>query len=166
MELINVDVNLAINQFNQIVKSQVVHMEKRFIIGKQPRKEWFDKECSLTRRNVRRLYRKYHHSLDKDDRVVFCIARRGEYKNMIARKKKELNEKLLTELLNSVKCQKTFWETIKKVSNKKVQPQNNINVDQWFSHFKSVLEKEADDLADDEIMDGVDGVDGADEFLV
>eukprot|EP00745_Piridium_sociabile_P014995 TRINITY_DN220_c0_g1_i2.p1 TRINITY_DN220_c0_g1~~TRINITY_DN220_c0_g1_i2.p1 ORF type:complete len:782 (+),score=58.82 TRINITY_DN220_c0_g1_i2:69-2414(+) len=136
-------------------------MGKRICIGKQPHKEWFDNECRLKRRKVRRLLRKYKHSVDKDDRVLYCIERR-EYKNMLARKKTKHRELLLTELLNSVKCQKTFWEIIRKVSRKKTQPQNSISIDQWFEHFKRVLEKEADDSIEE---DTEEDVDEEEEFL-
>eukprot|EP00745_Piridium_sociabile_P014999 TRINITY_DN220_c0_g1_i5.p1 TRINITY_DN220_c0_g1~~TRINITY_DN220_c0_g1_i5.p1 ORF type:complete len:431 (+),score=53.42 TRINITY_DN220_c0_g1_i5:76-1293(+) len=159
--LIDVDISLAINRFNQIVRDQALYMEKRICIGKQPHKEWFDNECRLKRRKVRRLLRKYKHSVDKDDRVLYCIERR-EYKNMLARKKTKHRELLLTELLNSVKCQKTFWEIIRKVSRKKTQPQNSISIDQWFEHFKRVLEKEADDSIEE---DTEEDVDEEEEFL-
>ena len=91
------------------------------------------------KRKVRKLLRRFNKTLDKEDRNFYCIARR-EYKNLIKRKKKEYNDSLINKLLNSVKSQKDFWDTVKKVSRKKSQPSNDISVDDWFNHFKSVLD--------------------------
>ena len=51
--------------------------------------EWFDWECRVGRRNVRRLLKKYRRSLLADDRGALCLARR-EYKNALKKKKKIL----------------------------------------------------------------------------
>ena len=48
---------------------------------------WFDWECKLVRRNVRRFLKKYRRSLLADDRDAFCLARR-ENKNSLKKKNK------------------------------------------------------------------------------
>ena len=95
----------------------------------------------LARRKVRELLKKFRKTLDKGDRVLFCISRR-EYKNLIKRKRKEHNDYLLNKLLETVDSQKEFWSSVKRISAKKSQPSNNISVEQWFQHFKGLLEKD------------------------
>ena len=76
-----------------------------------------------------------------DDRNAFCIARR-EYKNLWKRKKKQYNDSLLNMLLISVKSQRDFWDAVHKVSFKRKFVRNNIAVDEWFEHFRTLLEKD------------------------
>ncbi|WP_419585493.1 hypothetical protein, partial [Thiolapillus sp.] len=76
-----------------------------------------------------------------DDRNAFCIARR-EYKNLLKRKKKQYNDSLLNMLLISVKSQRDFWDAVHKVSFKRKFVTNNIAVDDWFEHFRTLLEKD------------------------
>ena len=74
---------------------------------------WFDFECNVNRRNVRKQLRKYRHTLKADDRNAFCIARQ-EYKNLLKRKKKQYNDSLLNMLLISVMSQRDFWDAVHK----------------------------------------------------
>ena len=144
-DLIEIDMNKALMVFNDIVKEQAECMKKTITGNKDAKKhDWFDYECILARRKVRRLLKTFRKTLDKGDRVLFCISRR-EYKNLILRKRKEHNSSLLNELLKTVDNQKEFWSSVNKISSKKSQPSNNISVEQWFQHFKGLLEK--DDIA-------------------
>ena len=92
---------------------------------------WFDWECKLVRRNVRRFLKKYRRSLLADDRGAFCLARR-EYKNSL---KKKIRKKLmlLNKLISSVKNQKDFWESVHTLSPKRKS--YNISVDSWCKAF-------------------------------
>eukprot|EP00745_Piridium_sociabile_P045820 TRINITY_DN998_c1_g4_i1.p1 TRINITY_DN998_c1_g4~~TRINITY_DN998_c1_g4_i1.p1 ORF type:complete len:378 (+),score=37.26 TRINITY_DN998_c1_g4_i1:85-1134(+) len=150
-ELIDTDVNKALKRFNDIIKEQAVDMTKRVAINTNIRDhEWFDQECKLAKRGVRRLLRKFNRTLDKDDRSLYCIARR-EYKNLNKRKKKDYNDSLLTELVNSVKSQKEFWDAVHKISKRKSQPSNDISIQEWFHHFKTVLDTDNDDDDGDDV---------------
>ena len=77
---------------------------------------WFDWECKVVRRNVRRFSKKYRRSLLADDRCAFCLARR-EYKNSLKKTKQKLL--LLNKLISSVKNQKDFWESVLTLSPKR-----------------------------------------------
>ena len=65
-------------------------MKKQITIKKKKKKkkkerkldEWFDWECKVGRRNVRRLLKKYRRSLLADDCSAFCLTRR-ECKNLL-----------------------------------------------------------------------------------
>ena len=58
-------------------------------------------------------------------------------------------------LLASVKSQRDFWEAVHKVSFKRKFVRNDIAVDDWFQHFRTLLEKEVnnDDITDSTIDD-------------
>ena len=58
---------------------------------------------------------------------------------MLRKKKKEFNDATLKTLLSSIDNQIDFWNNIKKISFKSKQPENNISVDTWFEHFKTLL---------------------------
>ena len=104
---------------------------------------------SINRPNVRKQLRQYRRTLKADDRNAFCIARR-EYKNLLKNEKKQHNDTLLNMLLASVKSQRDFWEAVHKVSFKRKFVRNDIAVDDWFQHFRTLLEKEvnSDDITD------------------
>ena len=64
-------------------------------------------------------------------------------------------------LLASVKSQRDFWEAVHKVSFKRKLVRNDIAVDDWFQHFRTLLEKGVnnDDITDSAIDDDNDGDD-------
>ena len=107
-------------------------MKKRTVVNKHRKShDWFDSECSINRRNVRKQLRKYRRTLKADDRNSFCIARR-EYKNLLKNENKQHNDTLLNMLLASVKSQRDFWKAVHKVSFKRKFIRNDTDVDDWF----------------------------------
>ena len=81
------------------------------------------------------------HKCHPDDRQTFCIARR-EYKHLLKRKRKDFNKALLEQLLASTNNQKKFWENVHDLSFRKRYVVNDITLDDWFDHFKSLLDKD------------------------
>jgi len=79
------------------------------------------------------------------------------FENLLKNKKKH-NDTLLNMLLASVKSQRDFWEAVHKVSLKRKFVRNDIAVDDWFQHFRTLLEKEVnnDDITDSAIDDDDD----------
>ncbi len=149
-QLIDVDVNKALDMFNDILRKAAECMKKRIFVTNHSRRntEWFDQECRLERKNVRKLLRRFRKTLNHDDRNAYCKARR-EYKNLLCRKKKMFHDGLLNELINSVKNQQEFWQTMHKISHKRVQPLNSIAIGEWFQHFKGVLEKDRENVEEE-----------------
>ena len=141
IQLIDVNVNEALNVFNDCIRRCAECMKKTIRVNHSELKNWFDAECYLNRRNVRKLLRKFRSTKDKDDKDLFVKARR-EYKNMLKRKKKQFNDNLLERLISSINNQKDFWNCMNKISYKKRQPWNNISMDVWFQHFKCLLDKD------------------------
>ena len=64
-------------------------------------------------------------------------------------------------LLASVKSQRDFWEAAHKVSFKRKFVRNDIAVDDWFHHFRTLLEKEVNN--DDIIYSTTDDDDDNDD---
>ena len=142
--LIETDVNAALTMFNNCIKQQAQNMKRKVLSDKNNRcNSWFDFECREARRTVRRALRRFRKTLMKEDRVYFCKIRR-EYKNMLHLKKKIYNEGLLNRLLTSANDQQQFWQEINKIIFKRVFIKNNINIDDWYNHFKAILEKSND----------------------
>ena len=154
--LIDTDVNVALQIFNDHLKEQAECIKKRIHVNRRKQtNDWFDKECECTKRNVRKLLRKFRKTLKPGDRIVYCKARR-EYKNLLHKKKKEFNNTVLAKLVKSIKDQKCFWETLHSISKKKSQPLNSISANEWFTHFQKVLENETDIEEIDIVYDNED----------
>ena len=151
MNMIDIDVDSALEEFNACLKDASVDMKKRVIgVKKFDGNKWFDNECRTIRKEVRNLLKISRRTLDDDDRDHFCRARR-EYKKLLKRKKKDYNYGVLTDLLNAIDSQRDFWNKMHKISSNRKQPINNISTEKWFSHFKALLDK--DTQSNDEITD-------------
>ena len=141
MTLIDVDINEALNIFNFCLKKAAECMKKQINIGKRGKvDDWYDMECRISRRNVRKLLNNYRRTLSAASRESFCKARR-EYKNLLKKKKKDFNDSLIGSLIDSISSQREFWNIIhKRIQNRK-QQMNNISKDVWFQYFTELLEK-------------------------
>jgi len=178
LNLLDTNVDEAIETFNGAIKECASCMSRNVVLQNGPRKfEWYDYECVVSRRHVRQLLRKFRKSSDQVDRNAYCKARR-EYKNLLYKKKKLFNDNVYNELLSAVHDQKQFWQKMKKLSSKKSQQQNNISVDEWYQHFRNVLDKDEnsnddgddddndDDAYDDEYVEMLDRPISKEEVLI
>ena len=140
--LIDTDIDNALDAFNACIREAADCMKIEVNCNKKRSpQEWYDAECHIAKREVRRSLRKFRRTLENNDRDNYCKKRR-EYKHLLMRKRKQFYDDLLNDLLSSVHSQKIFWDTINRVSNKRRQPTNNISSDTWFKHFKDLLTKE------------------------
>ena len=64
--LIDVDINEALKSFNDCLKQNAECMKRKIYVNR-PKKmdEWYDEECRVARKNVRKLLRKFRRSLDR-----------------------------------------------------------------------------------------------------
>jgi hypothetical protein len=154
IQMIDVNVNEALKLFNDCIKDCAASMKKTISMNSNKHQEgWFDEECKQSRTNVRSLLRKFRKTKDKDDNSSFVKARR-EYKNMLIKKRKQFNKNSLNKLMTSINNQKEFWDCMKNISFKNRQPKNDISVDNWFQHFKALLDTDLPcDNNDDEELD-------------
>ena len=133
------------------------------------RVQWYDNECKYARQNVRKLLRIFRKSLDGEDSDKFCTARR-EYKRLLRSKKKMFNDALFKRISDSVNDQQEFWKAFRSVSKKKSQYSSHISMEQWYLHFKGILEKEVkieikEVASDDYYIDDLDRPISKDEVL-
>ena len=99
--LTDTDVNIALKIFNKCMLEAAHCMVTKTPLGKKKTvNNWFDYECVTTRRNVRKLLRKFRKSLNTEDRESYCKSRR-EYKNLLKHKKKQYKDRQLSELLDT-----------------------------------------------------------------
>ena len=89
INMIDFYMNDALRVFNGSIKEMAECMKNRIVVNKHRKShDWFDSECSINRRNVRKEPRKYRRTLKADDRNAFCI-RRPEYKSLLKNKKEK-----------------------------------------------------------------------------
>ena len=98
--------------------------------------EWFNYECKSLKRTVGknlRNFRKYKQDRDK----TLYISNRKRYKQMVHSKRQEFCRERITYINSNVNNPVNFWRDINKVCNKP-RPKNNINIDEWHTHFKNL----------------------------
>lgn len=153
-QAIDINVNEATNMFNEALKEAADCMKVRMCInGRKKVQDWFDCECKNSRKRMRNLLKKFRRTLAEKVRFNFCQARR-EYKKLLIYKKKEHNKRMIGNLVDSVKDQKEFWAYVHKIIPKRKHVRNQITVEEWFGHFRMLLEKNitvesVDDIGDD-----------------
>jgi hypothetical protein len=117
-------------------------MKRRVNIkAKKKDSNWFDSECRVNRRNVRKALRKFRRTLHSDDRFNYTKMRR-EYKHLLSRKKQAYNKNIIDELVQAVDNQKEFWDKMHNVVSRRKHVKNNIDIHQWFEHFSKLLDKD------------------------
>jgi CRISPR/Cas system-associated protein endoribonuclease Cas2 len=140
INLIDTDIDQALYMFNEIIRNSAQQMKKRiYLNGKRREESWFDKECRESRKLVRKTLRKFRRTLNADDRFEFCKARR-EYKHLLFLKKKVYKATEIEKLVKSVDDQQEFWKQVHNILPKGGRVKNNISIEQWFDHFKKLLE--------------------------
>lgn len=76
LNLIDEDINAALELFNSCIKKQAECMKKHVRTnGKKRNDKWYDLECTAARRTVRRLLRKCRKHQKDEDRKTFCTGR-------------------------------------------------------------------------------------------
>ena len=140
-QCIDVDVKLALSIFNECLREIATCMKKRICVNCDRKIEWYDVECRNKRKELRKLLKKYKRTNQPVDRHNFCRSRR-EYKHLLHRKKKQFNERAINMLIETVDKQQSFWETLYKICPKKKFIHNDIKLEDWYRHFKALLEKE------------------------
>eukprot|EP00745_Piridium_sociabile_P025429 TRINITY_DN40248_c0_g2_i2.p1 TRINITY_DN40248_c0_g2~~TRINITY_DN40248_c0_g2_i2.p1 ORF type:complete len:123 (-),score=13.89 TRINITY_DN40248_c0_g2_i2:38-361(-) len=97
VSLIQIDINDALNAFNNCIREAAECMKKHIGCKEQyENRDWFDAECNFQKKLVRRLLNKFRRTLEDEDRHTFCKARR-EYKHLLNMKRKQFNDSLLNE---------------------------------------------------------------------
>ena len=69
------------------LKPHIVWTEKNYFGMGKTTSSYFDYECVIARRNVRKVFRKFRKSVSTNDRELYSQSR-SEYKNMLKHKKR------------------------------------------------------------------------------
>jgi hypothetical protein len=140
--LIDIDIDVALNVFNDCIREVAACMKKRMRVnGRKKKQDWYDAECKTMKKNLRKLLKTFRRTLSADDRFAYCKNRR-EYKNMLLCKQKKHNASVVESLLATINSQQDFWDTVHNILPKRNCVRNQISVEEWFEHFKRLLEKD------------------------
>ena len=110
-------------------------------VGKNKKKQndWFDKECTVKKRYVKILLKRFQRSKKGCNELrVMYVKERKEYKQLLFKNKSDFDQVRLTQLQQSINDPKLFWKTIRSVGRKRVIC-NNITKEQWYKHFFNVF---------------------------
>ena len=75
LQMINVNLNLALEIFNGLITEAASSMKKKICLNRHNTKDWFDLECRNKRKVLRKLLKKFRKSLASHDRDSYCIYR-------------------------------------------------------------------------------------------
>ena len=157
---VETDINVSLKMFNESILDAADCMKKSFVVdmGKENRNaKWFDKECCLKKKEVRRQLRLFNRTKKKEDYNTYSIIRK-EYKALIENKKREDKKLSVAALLESVKSSQDFWKEMRKHRKRKTIV-NNISENDWISHFETVLNENANyDCELESVMTEADNV--------
>ena len=144
LTLIDSDIDEALHVFNSCILLSAQCMKKTInTCNDRKTNDWYDQECRTARTNLRKLYRVARRSGNPSDQHNFCVARR-EYKHLLKNKEKDFHKSILDRSISSVRNQKQFWENVHSFFPKRNFVKNNITVEEWFEHFKLLLERDSE----------------------
>ena len=118
-------------------------MKKIVTSGNVSGKPWFDLECTVKRRVVRKALRKFNAvktDSNSNEFKINYIEERREYKQLLKEKRAVHKiKKIIKTLEENAKDARKFWSTIKSIT-KKEQHISSITSQEWFDHFNKVLD--------------------------
>ena len=172
MKHIYVNPDVALNRFNDCIKDAALCMKTIIVPNKKTDQQWFDYECIVKRREVRKSLRHFNKAVIQLNRMIDeqetrsnnddlsgleNIANerershllrqtydisRREYNRLLDRKRKQHDIEIMDKLSASTNNAKDFWEIMHKVAPKRQFKRNSINEETWFNYFKDLLDKE------------------------
>lgn len=136
--LVEINVNCALEKFNEGLRFAGNCMQKTIYFGIEKSKVWFDVEC----RHSRQVLRKFLHKFTKfntDEVRLAYIQKRREYKELLKNKKQSHKENVKQLLQHNIGNPRQFWEAVRSVRPKAGVVKNSISAVQWFDHFYGVF---------------------------
>ena len=150
---LNDDVEAAVKVFNSTVKLAGDCMKRTVTSGNISGKSWFDLECTVKRRVVRKALRKFNavktDSNSNEFRINYTEERR-EYQQLLKEKRAVHKENIIKTLEENAKDTRKFWSTIKSIM-KKEQHISPVTSREWLDHFNKVLDCETLSVSDKEV---------------
>ena len=116
-------------------------------------KPWFDLECTVKRRVVRKALRKFN-AVKSDSNInefrINYIEERREHKQLLKQKRAVHKENIIKTLEENAKDARKLWSTIKSIM-KKEEHINSVTSQEWVDHFSKVLDCESLSVSDNEV---------------
>lgn len=138
--LLHMSVDSAFDSFTRGLMQASSCMKRRVYVGPRQSK-WFDAECRVAKREMRRWWRQFRQSTNTSTgtahRLKYVESRRI-YRILLKNKKRIYKENKITNLANNAKDSKLFWKEVKSVCHRAIKPPN-ISSDEWFTHFYNVF---------------------------
>ena len=143
------DVNDVVNTLSSMLLQSADCMKRTFktnAFDKQisVKNRWFDEECMSFKKHVKNILKNTSPETSEQSKDIY-IKNRNEYKSLLRYKKYMFSLNKLNTIKNLAnKSSALFWSEIHSVigGRKKSAINKNINIDQWFRHFKSVFQSE------------------------
>ena len=112
---------------------------------------WYSNDCKKMKTSLNRAERNFRKNIfDKSEQAAINNARR-RFKRICKSSERKLRGFVTAKLLHiESKTPREFWETIKKMRNwgkSNKEQETPISPSEWFSHFTSLLNKGADNVA-------------------
>lgn len=129
-------------------------MVRKKIKGKKKdlgHKDWWDRNCTKKKREIKRMYRKWKEGKIGRERFIEEV-----FKKFLGRKQKEKRKEEENEL-RRMKREIEIWKYISKKRGKKAWIENKIGKDDWRKHFKDLLdgvEMDEEELREREVVNG------------
>lgn len=129
-------------------------MVRKKIKGKKKdlgHKDWWDRNCTKKKREIKRMYRKWKEGKIGRERFIKEV-----FKKFLGRKQKEKRKEEENEL-RRMKREIEIWKYINKKRGKKAWIENKIGKDDWRKHFKDLLdgvEMDEEELREREVVNG------------
>jgi len=115
----NVDMNTLCENITAGLVDAASFMKTNALPRKKPQRKqpWFDKECSIARRHVRKSFRSYRKTLSPEARAL-SVKVRSYYKLKIRNKKHQYKLELTVALTKKLNNTTFFWKHVKKINTK------------------------------------------------
>ena len=140
--VIPVNVNLAVKTLSNVLIDASKCMLRSFKPSKNMlhvKNKWFDRDCSIKRREVKKCLHTYVKNKSNQNRQTY-VQTRNEYKSLLSRKKYLFT---ITKISCTRDCSKSnsrlFWKEIRSVLPKKKNVFNTIQINDWFLYFSQVF---------------------------
>ena len=109
---------------------------------KSRKKRWFDNECKMMRKELRKLGRQLFVNPDNHDIRNNHFRKKKMFQKMVKHKKREIKQMIIDklELLEENDPQR-YWNLVDQLKNSENDSQINsvLTLDQWTNHYKELL---------------------------
>jgi hypothetical protein len=141
--LITVNIETALEKFNECIYYAGMCMRKKIKLGVVKNNPWFDQECKETKSSLRRALRSYttcktNQKIELDHLRMEYIDKRREYKKLLKSKRQDYKKDQISLLNENKRDSKKFWGTVKSIMNKATN-ENCISSEVWYKHFTTVF---------------------------